>query len=364
MLGGNSGNDIYDVPQLQSSGQHTVSGIAYGANGEQSDSLSVSFAIVKISNSANTPSPSLLPPAAVGQNGEYDVPAYLASEDGTVNGEQKKWHKITLGFLGPETSETANPNPFVYYKLTLTFTNNGSTYVVPGYYAADGNAANTRASSGNVWLAHFAPDATGTWNWQASFLQGDNVAIDGVGSSAGYFDGATGSFTVSPTDKTGRDHRGKGRLNYVGKHHLQFAETGEYFLKAGADSPENFLAYDEFDGVPVNNYWIKSWAPHIGDYKQGDPTWAGGLGTGIIGAVNYLADKGMNVFSFLPFSIEGDDKNVYPYISTNPSDFDRIDVSKTSQWEVVFEHADKKGMFMHFKTQETENDQLLDTGGK
>jgi hypothetical protein len=40
----------------------------------------------------------------------------------------------------------------------------------------------------------------------------------------------------------------------------------------------------------------------------------------------------------------------------------RIDVSKTAQWEIVMEHADKMGMFMHFKLQEYENDQLLDDG--
>jgi len=60
--------------------------------------------------------------------------------------------------------------------------------------------------------------------------------------------------------------------------------------------------------------------------------------------------------------MEGDDKNVFPYISDDPSDYLRIDVSKTAQWEVVFEHADRMGMFLHFKTQEQENDQLLDGG--
>lgn len=39
-----------------------------------------------------------------------------------------------------------------------------------------------------------------------------------------------------------------------------------------------------------------------------------------------------------------------------------VDVSKTAQWEVVFEHADHIGLYLHFKTQETENDQLLDGG--
>ena len=70
----------------------------------------------------------------------------------------------------------------------------------------------------------------------------------------------------------------------------------------------------------------------------------------------------MNAFSFLPMNINGDDKNVFPYISDSSVDRERIDVSKTSQWEVLFEHADKLGLFLHFKTQETENDQLLDGG--
>ena len=62
-------------------------------------------------------------------------------------------------------------------------------------------------------------------------------------------DGKTGTFVIKPTDKTGRDLRGKGRLQYVGKHHLRFAGSGEYFLKCGADAPENFLAYRDFDGA-------------------------------------------------------------------------------------------------------------------
>ena len=63
------------------------------------------------------------------------------------------------------------------------------------------------------------------------------------------FDGAAGSFVIAPTDKTGRDFRARGRLDYAGRRYLRFAETGEYFIKGGADSPENFLAYFEFDGT-------------------------------------------------------------------------------------------------------------------
>jgi hypothetical protein len=44
------------------------------------------------------------------------------------------------------------------------------------------------------------------------------------------------------------------------------------------------------------------------------------------------------------------------------TDFTRIDTSKTGQWEIVFEHGDKMGMYLHFKTQEIENCLLLDGG--
>jgi Domain of unknown function (DUF5060) len=289
--------------------------------------------------------------------------AYRHSQEGSVTGELRQWHKITLGFEGPPTSETDVPNPFTFYRLDVTFihSSSGTTVIVPGYYAADGNAANSEATSGRVWLAHFCPDKVGIWTWRASFQKGQNVAQIGDGESAGYFDDNEGSFDVDKSNKSGRDLRSKGTLRYVdGKHHLRFAGNGEWFLKVGVDSPENFLAYDDFSNTPDNGGRRKSWNPHKQDFNRGDPTWAGGKGMGIVGAVNYLADQGMLAFSFLTMSINGDDKNVFPFRS--PSDRLRFDTSKTAQWEIVFEHADHKGMFLHFKTQETENDQLLDGG--
>jgi len=288
---------------------------------------------------------------------------------GRISGELKKWHKVTLTFDGPETSEAADPNPFLTYRLNVTFTHRGSgeSYCVPGYFAADGDAANTGADHGNKWRVHFAPGAVGTWEYRVSFRKGRNVAVTegkNAGQSAGFMDGRTGSFNVGPTDKTGRDFRSKGLLQYVGKHHLRFAETGEYFLKCGADAPENFLAYKDFDGDfktdGHKDNFIKDWEPHIKDFKPGDPTWQGGKGKGIIGAVNYLASKGMNVFSFLTMNIAGDDRNVFPY--TTYDERLRLDVSRLAQWEIVFEHGTRLGMYLHFKTMETENELLLDNG--
>jgi hypothetical protein len=59
-------------------------------------------------------------------------------------------------------------------------------------------------------------------------------------------------------------------------------------------------------------------------------------------------------------NINGDDKNVFPYLNYNERL--RMDVSRLDQWEIVFAHADTLGMFLHFKTQETENELLLDGG--
>ncbi|NJM79593.1 MAG: DUF5060 domain-containing protein [Flavobacterium sp.] len=144
--------------------------------------------------------------------------------DGQVNvlGELKKWHKVTLAMGGPFSSETANPNPAMDYKLTGIFTNGSQTFTVPGYFAADGDAGNSSATSGNVWKIHFTPPSTGTWNYTIRLRSGSKVAINSnitAGTAVTPLDGKTGSFTIAETNKTGRDLRAKGRLQYVGEHH-------------------------------------------------------------------------------------------------------------------------------------------------
>jgi len=281
-----------------------------------------------------------------------------------TSGEMKTWHKVTLAFGGPASSETAEPNPFTDYRLTVAFRNGRTTYVVPGYYAADGRAAETGAAAGNVWMVHFAPPKTGRWTWKASFLAGKNVVVSGAagaGEPTAPLHGKTGTLEIGPTDKTGRDFRGRGLLQYVGRRYLRFAGTGEWFLKCGADAPENFLAYEDFDNTPDHGGRRKSWGPHVRDWRPGDPTWRGGKGKGIIGALNYLASEGMNAFSFIPLTIHGDDENVFPYV-TERGPYTRLDCSKLAQWEIVFEHADRLGLYLHFKTLETENEMLLDGG--
>jgi len=290
-------------------------------------------------------------------------------KEATLSGELRKWHKITLTFDGPETSEMDKLNPFMNYRLDVYFTHKetGKTFKVPGYFAADGNASETSGTSGNKWRAHFAPDQTGTWSYKVDFRVGNWIAVSerkNSGESAGFLDGAEGYFEVAKSDKAGQDNRAKGRLQYDGTRYLKFADTGKPLLKVGPDSPENFLSYADFDGTFHNDghkdNLVKTWEAHLKDWKEGDPTWKNGKGKAMIGAVNYLVSKGMNVFSFLTLNIKGDDQNVFPFVDYDTHD--RFDCSKLDQWEIVFNHADNVGMFLHFKLLEQECQGLLDNG--
>src|SRR6185436_10935103 len=92
-----------------------------------------------------------------------------------ITGELKQWHKVTLELAGPFAAESdASPNPFTDLRLDVTFTHESGTprYVVPGYFAADGNAANTSANAGTVWRAHLSPDKPGKWTYRVAFTQG------------------------------------------------------------------------------------------------------------------------------------------------------------------------------------------------
>jgi hypothetical protein len=283
-----------------------------------------------------------------------------------ISGELKQWHDVVLTFDGPSTSETAEPNPFLNYRLNVEFTKGARKYTVPGYFAADGNAAETSAAAGNQWRVHFVPDETGEWRYQVSFREGPEVAasLDPRAGRAVAPDGTSGRLMIAASDKQGRDHRAQGMLRYVGEHYAQYAGSGKYFIQTGTQSPENFLAYWEFDntrdhGGADNKLQdgLHRFAPHVKDWKSGDPTWKDGKGKGIIGALNYLADKGMNTFYTVTMNIDGDGREIYPF--TTYEERARYDVSKLAQWEIVLSHMDRLGLQLMVITQEEENEQLL-----
>jgi hypothetical protein len=282
------------------------------------------------------------------------------SDHGAVlSGELKRWHKTTLTFDGPETSESATPNPFLDYRLDVTFTMDDRSFLVPGYFAADGDAANTSADTGNKWRVNFTPDAIGTWSWTASFRTGAGVAIDNnplAGDSAGFFDGATGTFSIDASDKTGDDFRAdpKGRLEYVGEHALRWRGGDGYFFKAGLNHPEVFLEYEDFD----NTASTRSYSAHVDAWQIGDPLWQETKGTGIIGAINYLASEEMNVQYFIVMNSRGDGQNAFPWNASE--DVWSYDISKLEQWQIVMDHMMSRGVMAHILLTEQENQSLFE----
>jgi len=292
----------------------------------------------------------------------------------TLDGELKTWHTVTLSIKGPWVSEQSYPNPFLNYRMVVAFKSETETYEVPGYFAADGNSAESGSVQGDVWQVRFKPTTPGDWSFSVSFREGENLAIDenpqaGTPVSS---DGLTGIFNVTPSDKKGHDFRAHGRLEYVGERYLRFAGTGNYFIKGGSDSPENLLAYRDFDGTKYGgdnkgrmgednpNTNLHSYLPHVKDWKEGDPVWHDTKGKGIIGAMNYLASKGMNSAYFLTMNVLGDGDDVWPW--TAREERYRFDCSKLDQWEIFFTHMEELGIMMHVVLQETENECLLDVG--
>ena len=288
---------------------------------------------------------------------------------GSVTGEFKKWHPVTVSFTGPSSTETnSSPNPFLDYRLQVTFTSpSGKSFEVPGFYDGDGDGG----SSGSVWKVRFNPDESGTWGYKASFRQGTNVAIDtsATAGSPTSFDGASGTFDISPRDPAAAGFLSQGLLEYANGHYLKFRD-GSYYLKGGADSPENWLGYAGFDNTPTAKH---SFSPHVQDWQTGDPIFnpsSADGGKGFIGALNYLSSQGINSIYFLPMNIGGDGRDSSPYVSVSnwggstANDNYHFDVSKLGQWEQAFAHAQKKGIMLHFVLNEAEqaNKQELDGG--
>ena len=294
----------------------------------------------------------------------------IEEQNYVLEGEMIKWQPVTLTFDGPESSETDTINPYLNFTVLVKFYSDQDTISVHGYYAADGNAADTSADTGNKWQAKFTPHREGNWNFDAFLIEGNKVGVsqDPLREKKKAIWKSKGSFKVQPVDSTAIGFYRTGKLAYIGKHYLEESETGRPFLKSGVGSPETFLAYHEFDGTfkkngaytPTLINGLHEYPSHVKDWKNGDVTWAGGKGKAIIGALNYMASKGMNSLYFLVMNEQGDGDNVWPWIA--PDAQTRYDVSKLAQWEKVFTHMDACGIAMNVFTQETENDTVLNKG--
>lgn len=218
---------------------------------------------------------------------------------------------VEIDLNGPDSFGMGTPNPFLI-DVFVTFTGpQGQTYTVPAYYDGDG----VGGMDGSIWRVRFSPDDAGTWSYLSS-------------STEALLDGQSGTFIAGdPGDCPVHTENGLpnflcvGRLTQVGAHYLKFF-NGPYWLKGGADEPEDFLA-------PNKNAGFSS--------KEA--------------AIDFLASKGINSIYILLHNIDGDGKNVWPWVGENPTaaknNPERFDLAKMAIWEDIFRYIQSKGLNLH-----------------
>lgn len=212
---------------------------------------------------------------------------------------------LEIDLAGPTSeglSDTANP---FFIEVTATFSGPGGTFVVPAFYAGDG----VGGMDGDVWRARFAANVAGDWMLATS-------------STDPILDGYSATFQVSepaPCDplEPGElpDFACTGRLLYVDDFYLQFAD-GTFWLKGGADDPEDFLAPGQTVGFTT---------------KQE--------------AIQYLADEGLNSLYFMTNNIGGDRDNVWPWVEKRDSE--HFDIAKLDGWDLILDDLQAHGIVLH-----------------
>jgi hypothetical protein len=241
------------------------------------------------------------------------VSPVLAGESLGDQGSFEKWSKVEVIFSGPTLQGAGDPNPFDI-DLDVQFIGpSGQTFSVPGFYDGDGSGS----IDGNVWKVRFSADEEGEWSFKST-------------SSNENLNNSTGVFTVTPPPPDAPDFYRWGRLEYVGTstdsiRYLKFRD-GPYWLKAGSDDPENFLG-------SFTNYDTNS------ERKQ---------------AVDYLAERGINSQYLMTHNIDGDDRDVWPWLGatateakTNGANSARFDVEKLEEWRDLFEHMQRRGVAVY-----------------
>jgi len=302
------------------------------------------------------------------------VDPLAVSGDGncSVSGDLRRWHRVSLNCTGFGADESSDQT-FTDYRFDVTFSQGGTSMSVPGHFAADGNAADSSASSGDVWRAYFSPPLAGEWSYVVSFRSGQNIAVEtaaDAGTPMNVIDGTGGAFTIAESPPESADMRTRGLLEHRnGERYLRFAGNDRVYIEGGMDSPENIFGYSQFDDTTKFSDAgsckgiLHDFMPHVGDWQSGDPVWRGDRGKGLIGLVNYMASRGVNAIYIMANTVRGDGCDAHPWAEYNANgSVKRFDVSKLDQWERALTHMTANGILIHMVTQETENDQLLNGG--
>ena len=252
-------------------------------------------------------------------------------------GSFDKWAKVEILLEGPQSKGSGIPNPFNIF-VDVTFSSPaGKTFVVPGFYDGDGKGN----LNGDVWKVRFSADEIGTWSFSTQ-------------SKSTILNRYSGSFKVSKTSATAPGFYKWGRLEFNGTpvnniRYMKFRD-GPYWLKAGSDDPENFLGgFSHYDTLAKRK-----------------------------AAIDYLASKGINSQYLMTHNIDGDDKDVWPWLGATASlakqnagtnsNFDlssikgwkyliqyiknsgnkaRFDIKKLEGWRQIFEYMQTKGVVVY-----------------
>lgn len=239
--------------------------------------------------------------AAIAQSNRHDTGCFA------------KWSKIEIQLTGPQSIGRGAPNPFAIAIDGVFTSPSGKSITVPGFYDGDGK----RGLDGNVWKVRFAADEVGKWSFRSL---SDNRSLDGQ----------TASFAVTEPPADVANFYRWGRLEAVGTaankiRYLKFRD-GPYWLKAGCDDPENFLGkYKNYDTL---------------DKRKA--------------AIDYLAERGINSFYIMSHNLDGDDKDVWPWLGetakeakANSNGEVRFDVAKLAEWRELFEYMQQRGVVVY-----------------
>lgn len=248
------------------------------------------------------------PPEAV-------LPALIANEPikqmgnlGTI----EQWSTIEISFSGPLSAvDDPDLNPFLI-DMEVSFTDpDGQVVQLPAFYDGDGKGG----TSGNVWKARFSPDVPGEWVFSSESTQRELNRYQGTISVAAASD------CQSPNPDRLPDIRCLGLLKASDGHYLRFG-SGEYWIKAGVDDPENFLG------------------TAIGDWQDKKD------------AIDFLSSKGVNSIYVITNNIDGDRKDTWPWLGETQEaakkNSVRFDIVKLQKWEDFFSYVQSKGIVINF----------------
>lgn len=207
-------------------------------------------------------------------------------------GSFPRWGKVEIPFPGPSSQALGERDPFAI-PLDVVFTApGGAEWTVPGFY------------DGWIWKVRFSADRNGGWQYRTKSAE---PALNGL----------AGSFEIHDPDPSATGFYRHGRLEYVGQRYLKFREGG-FWLKAGADEPENLLGA-AFGGWP--------------DKKK---------------QIDYLAAIGINSIYVMTHNLDGDGKDVWPWMGDTAEEARRshlrFDGARLERWRDFLEYAQSKGL--------------------